>query len=393
MDSAHAVPPSIPRIPHVSQSLARLRHEIVRNRTSYLLLFPFVLLFGTFVVYPILASTYLSLTDYAGTKAPEFVGLDNFSQLLSLDVKPWPVAVDKNTNEPLFKCNGKQVPQSQVQSLTASGLSCTAAFARPSTILAKGYQQLGSFQWGGTTLIVGARDTRFWIALGNTIRYGVVVVALGILLGLGLALALQSQNKLNYLLRTLLFMPAVTSSLAVVTIWRYVFNSEDYGLANSLLRVFGFSQQTFLADAGWTLIIMILFALWSGVGYNTILFLAGLQAIPEQYYEAAAIDGAGRQARFFRITLPLLRPTLLYVIITGTISAFQVFDIVYVLFSGTEHIGGVLDSGLTIVPYLYERGFTRLQLGYATSIAEILFMIIFVLTLINLRIGRANEVA
>jgi multiple sugar transport system permease protein len=122
-----------------------------------------------------------------------------------------------------------------------------------------------------------------------------------------------------------------------------------------------------------------------------LLFLAGLQSISVDLYEVAAIDGASPRQRFWAITLPLLRPTLLYVLVTGTIGAMQVSEIVYVLFSNTEKVGGVLDSGLTIVPYLYENGFRHFDLGFASSIAWILFLIIFILTLINLRVGRVNE--
>jgi multiple sugar transport system permease protein len=122
-----------------------------------------------------------------------------------------------------------------------------------------------------------------------------------------------------------------------------------------------------------------------------ILFLAGLQNINPELYEVAAIDGAGPWQNFRKITLPLLRPTTLYVVITSIIGGFQVFEAVYILFAGSEGMGGVLDSGLTVVPYLYDSGFRLFQMGYASAIAWILFAIIFVLTLINLRVGRANE--
>lgn len=122
-----------------------------------------------------------------------------------------------------------------------------------------------------------------------------------------------------------------------------------------------------------------------------IFFLAGLQAISNDYVEAAAIDGATPLQRLWYVVLPLLRPTFIYVIITSTIGAFQVFDVGYVLFSQTSDVGGVLDSALTPVLYLYHMAFNRFKLGYASAIAWILFAVIIVLTLINLRVGRVNE--
>ncbi len=299
MASSSAAPPTMvsaveatrPSRPSAHLSLIK---QVSRARTSYVLLAPFFLLFSTFVVIPIVLSGYLSLQDYSGTKAPVFIGLENFAELMSLDIKPLPQATDKTSGELLYKCGTKQVPQSQADQLRASGASCTAVMARPGLVLAKGYQELARFvvPFTNTMLIIGASDTRFWISLWNTIKYSLVVVPIGIYLGLALALVLQRQNPLNFFLRTVFFLPSVTSTLAVITIWRYIFNSDSYGLANGFLTSLSFPKQTFLADATWTVPVMIIFALWGGVGYNMLLFLAGLQSIPRDYYDAAAIDGA-----------------------------------------------------------------------------------------------------
>jgi multiple sugar transport system permease protein len=121
-----------------------------------------------------------------------------------------------------------------------------------------------------------------------------------------------------------------------------------------------------------------------------VIFVAGLNSIPEEYYEAARIDGASTWQQFRSITLPLLRPVSTYVVVTSLIAAFQIFEAVYIVFrTQANTIGGVLDSGLMIVPYLYDIGFTHFQLGYASAIAWVLFVIIFVISLVNLRIGRA----
>ncbi|KAB2862744.1 MAG: sugar ABC transporter permease, partial [Anaerolineae bacterium] len=162
---------------------------------------------------------------------------------------------------------------------------------------------------------------------------------------------------------------------------------------NNMLIENGIVSQpiSFLNDPGWTMPVLVIMAIWGGFGYNMILFLAGLQNINQELYEVAAIDGAGPWASFRRITWPLLRPTTLYVVITSIIGGFQVFDSIYILYANSEGIGGPLDSGLTVVPYLYDKGFRLFQMGYASAIAWVLFIVIFFFTLINLRVGRVNE--
>jgi multiple sugar transport system permease protein len=131
--------------------------------------------------------------------------------------------------------------------------------------------------------------------------------------------------------------------------------------------------------------------IWSGLGYNIILLLAGLQTIPQTYYEAAQIDGASDWSKFWNITLPLLGPTLLFVVIMAIINSFQLFEQVYIMTAGTgESVGGVLDSALSIVAYLYDKGFQRFEMGYASAIAYVLFGIIFIATFINMRVGRSR---
>lgn len=231
-------------------------------------------------------------------------------------------------------------------------------------------------------------DERFVKALTNTATYVLAIVILNSAAGLGLAMAFRAPTIVNQICRAMFFLPAVTSTVAVSILWRIIFTSEDFGLANSILHLFGQPSISFFSKQEWTLPIIVLVTLWGGVGSTMIIFLAGLQSIPHDLIEAAAIDGAQSGQRFWYITLPLLRPTTLYVVITGMIGAFQIFDVVYLMYPAVGNVGGPLDSALFIVPYLYDRGFNRFQLGYASSIAWVLFIIIFILTLINLRLGR-----
>jgi len=205
---------------------------------------------------------------------------------------------------------------------------------------------------------------------------------------------LQQQSLVNMVLRTIFFLPFVTSGVAITVVWGWIFRGKAYGLVNSTrIEVFGAEDVIpFLDDPAYMMPILIFMAIWGGIGYNMILYLAGLGSIPADLYEAATVDGASTRQKFFNITLPLLRPTILFLLVTGIIGSFQLFDQAYILFSNVgEGAGGTLDGALTIVGYLYERGFQLFQLGYASAIAWVLFIIIFVFTLLNLWVGRIND--
>ncbi|MEV0234956.1 sugar ABC transporter permease [Nonomuraea sp. NPDC050786] len=237
-----------------------------------------------------------------------------------------------------------------------------------------------------------AGDARFRHALGNTALYVVGSVVLGTLLSLCLALAFNGTGWLHRIMRTVFFLPSVTSSIALMLMWKWVLFPSDVGLANTIVSWFGGSAVAWLATPALAIPILVLMSVWGGMGYGMVLYVAGLGSIPEEYYEAARIDGASTWRQFRHITLPLLRPVTTYVVVTGLIGAFQVFEAVYIVFStGANTVGGVLDSGLMIVPYLYDQGFTHFRLGYASAIAWVLFLIIFVLSLVNLRVGRAMK--
>ncbi|MDX2079016.1 MAG: sugar ABC transporter permease [bacterium] len=365
--------------------------RIWEARTSYILLLPFIILFSTFILLPVGISGYLSLTDYRGspTKGPEYVGFENFQDLLGLQIARQTQATDEDTGELLFECGEEEdVLASAVSGFTSTGIACVPQYTRSRDLLEKGYGDIGVVEVSeGNRFIIGATDKRFWKAMVNTITYVMWVVPLGVVLGLSLALILQKNTLINLIFRIIFFLPSVTSTIAIAVVWRWIFNSENYGLINGYIE----NNITFLADQNWTMPILVLMAVWGGMGYTMILFLAGLQSIPASLYEAAQIDGATPFKSLMYITIPLLRPTLLYVVVTGTITAFQVFDSVYVVFRSVERIGGVLDSGLTVVPYLYDTGFgDTFQMGDASAIAWVLFAIIFLLTMVNLRLGRVE---
>lgn len=245
---------------------------------------------------------------------------------------------------------------------------------------------LGNYQ----TLIMD--DSRFHKALLNTSLYVLGSVILGMIASLSLAIALQEDTKSNRILRVIFFLPSVTSGIAIVLVWGWVFRGDDVGLLNALFNVVGLPKVEWLATPNLAIPILIFMSMWGGAGFGMILFLAGLNSIPAMYYEAAVIDGAGPRERFRYITLPLLRPVMVYVGITGMIGAFQIFEGVYLLFpTSVGSIGGLKDMALMIVPYLYDMGFNKFRLGYASAIAWVLFAIIFAISMINLRITRSLE--
>jgi multiple sugar transport system permease protein len=233
-------------------------------------------------------------------------------------------------------------------------------------------------------------DPLFWKAMGNTVLYVIGVVPAGIIFSLLLAVAIDQRISFKNFFKSIFFLPTVTAIVAVSVIWKWLYAGEKYGLFNYFIMKFGFQPVDWLASPYWTLPSIIIMSVWAGVGYNMIIFLAGLQTIPHVMYEAAEIDGAGFWHKFFHITLPLLRPTIVFVTMMSFIVSFQVFEQVYIMTGGQGGLGGVLNSGLTIVAYLYDKGFQKFQMGYASALAYIIFIWIFVLTILNKRLMKSN---
>jgi multiple sugar transport system permease protein len=212
----------------------------------------------------------------------------------------------------------------------------------------------------------------FWQALGNTLYFVAVGVPLSIGASLGAALLLHSRlARFKPLFRTALFAPVVTTLVAVAVIWRYMFNTR-YGLLNYALGGIGIDPIDWLGDPHWAMPAIILFAVWKNFGYNMIIFLAGLQSIPEELYEAARIDGASIWRQFASVTLPMLSPVVLLVGILTIAGYFQLFAEPYVMTQG-----GPLQSTVSVLYFMYEEGFKWWNLGSASAMAFVLFLLIF----------------
>jgi multiple sugar transport system permease protein len=222
----------------------------------------------------------------------------------------------------------------------------------------------------------------FWQAFGNTLYFVVVGVPLSLAVSLGMALALNSRlARWQPVFRTSLFAPVVTTLVAVAVIWRYLFNTH-YGLLNYALGTIGIPRIDWLGDPHWAMPSIILFAVWKNFGYNMIILLAGLQAIPEELYEAARLDGASAWRCFRFITLPMLAPVLMMVGILTVAGYFQLFAEPYVMTQG-----GPLQSTVSVLYFMYEEGFKWWNLGSASAVAFLLFLFIFAVTALQLRVA------
>ena len=233
-------------------------------------------------------------------------------------------------------------------------------------------------------------DPRFWKAIKNTVIYTLGVIPPGVVLSLLLAIAVDQQIKFKNFFRIIYFIPSVTSVIALSVIWKWLFAGEKYGLINYFLLSLGLKPIDWLMSPVWTLPAIMIMSIWAGIGYNMILFLAGLQTIPSTVYEAADIDGANVLEKFWHITLPLLKPTMVFVVIMGFIASFQVFERIYIMTESEFGIGGVLDSALTLVAYLYDMGFRKFQMGYASALGYVVFIVIFLVTIINLKFVKSR---
>jgi multiple sugar transport system permease protein len=223
----------------------------------------------------------------------------------------------------------------------------------------------------------------FWQAFGNTLYFVVVGVPLSITVSFGAALLLHSRLvRFRGLLRTALFAPVVTTLVAVAVIWRYLFNPH-YGVLNYVLGRLGIPPIDWLGDPHWAMPAIIVFAVWKNFGYNMIIFLAGLQSIPEPLYEAARIDGASTWRQLRHLTLPLLAPIVAMVNVLTIAGYFQLFAEPYVMTQG-----GPMQSTVSVLYFMYEEGFKWWNLGSASAVAFMLFLFIFGVTALQLRLAR-----
>ena len=219
----------------------------------------------------------------------------------------------------------------------------------------------GSSQWAGFENYKRLfSDPAVWQATGNTLKYVLMVIPFIIIFSLLVAVLLNQKIKGKSIYRVIYFLPMVAAPAAVAMVWKWLFNSE-FGLINYLLSLIGIQGPQWVSDPNFALIAIAIVGIWSAVGYNMILLLAGLQEIPKDYYEAASIDGAGSIRQFFSVTLPLVSPSLYFVMVTSIISAFQVFDVIFMMIDKTSM---AIESTQSLVYLFYQHSFTVNDKGY-----------------------------
>ena len=228
-------------------------------------------------------------------------------------------------------------------------------------------------------------DRRFWNALKNTIYYTVIMVPLQVIFALLAGLALQKISKFNSFIRSVYFLPAICSMTIIAITWSFLINN-DFGIYTYWLRRIGINLPNLLNNTTWAMPTMILIGIWRNLGFKMVVLVAGLQGIPETFYEAAEVDGVTPIKKLFKITIPMLMPTLTFVIVDSVISSFQVFDQVYVMTKG-----GPLFSTETLVQYIYSNAFEKSNMGYASAVAVMLLFITLLASVPLFKIMKRDE--
>lgn len=328
---------------------------------GWLMLSPNIIGFTIFFAGPLLLSFYLSFTNSTVGQIPQITGLENYLNIFALDIKALPT------------------PDSALQSA-----------------LTFGYTPLGAINLLGTTYVLGAKDTLFWLSLRNTINYCFILVPLSVIPALGFSLILNSKLPGMKFYRAIYFLPSVAAVVGTALIWRWLYDPTigfiNYAITGVINLINGLGLQipnpevAWLTGPGTVLLSMVLLSAWQVVGFNTVLFLAGLQGIPRELHEAAAIDGADGWLTLRHITVPMLAPTTFFVVITTVITGLQVFNEPYALFPALP----IPENAVTSVYYLYNQGFFRFNFGYASAIAWVVFALIFLVTMAQFRLQRSN---
>jgi multiple sugar transport system permease protein len=336
--------------------------------TAWLLMAPAVLGLLIFMIVPFFMAFYLSFTDtrLMSPNPAEMVGLDNYKQLLGIKVismEPW---VDPDTGE---------YPRSR-------------AILRSEEYKEERLQELTQFNLFGSRYLVAAGDPVFWQGLLNNFKFVLVVVPLQTAFALLLAILINQKIVGANLYRALYFTPVVVPMVVVAVIWFFLYN-PGVGTINSFVQAISFGlvgPQDWLADPRLAFLCIMLVSIWQGVGFQMVIFLAGLQEIPQEMYEAAAIDGCNKVQEFFYVTLPQLRNTVIFVVIATTILAFQLFTQVDIMTGG-----GPSNASMTTILHVVNEGRRQLRAGYASSITVIFFLIVLVVSILQRVVVREER--
>jgi len=342
------------------------------ERLAYLLLVPTLVVLFLIAFYPLGSVFYTSFTDrrFASGDEPEFIALDNYSNLLSLTVaslepevnEAGEVVRDPDTGEIDYPPAVEVLPRQP-----------------------RRYRELTQFSLFGNRYVIGATDAEFIQAIIDTVAFTVVTVALETILGLGIALVVNSEFKGRGMMRVVMLVPWAIPTAVSSRMWEWMFKDTRAGFFNILSQDLGLGsgQIPFLVDQTWQLPAMIAIDVWKTTPFMALLLLAGLQLIPNDLYEAANVDGAGRVRQFWSVTLPLLRPTLAVALVFRTLDAIRVFDVFQIVLQKKRY---------SMASYAYYELIDGKAMGYSSAASVVIFFIIFIFAVIYIRmLGVSNE--
>ncbi len=353
-----------------------------RNRDSldaYLFLAPFLIVYSVFVIYPVIQAVYMSLYnwDLLAMDMKEFIGLKNYVSMVwgkGLTWDPQHLLIWRLVGLATIPLSWWSVRRGSLQRDTAGWLSVAAI------IFFGGLMGIHPGEAGGRW-----NDAVFWASLGNTIEFVLISTPLIVAVGLAMAMALNGSGRALGLYRTAFFASYVFSVSVLTLIWGYVLQPQR-GILAAFLSKFGVEPIPWLTDPQLAMPAIVIATLWWTVGFNMVLFLAGLQDIDPTLYEAAEIDGAGRLMQFRHITLPGLQRTTLMVVVLQIIASFQIFGQVYIMTRGGP--GG---STRVLIQHIYESGFRDFRLGYASAMSLFLFVLMFVVSFFQFRLSPEED--
>lgn len=350
--------------------MSKLKLAIREEKTAYKLLLPAFIILIIVAIYPLGTVFYTSLTDkrFAGTEETHFVGFENYKRLLSFTVKELPPVM--TSSSPIDKLEQEVDPE------TGESVYEKAIKILPRKPIR--YKELVQFNLFGKQYVIGATDPDFIQAIGNTLQFTIISVLFEAILGLGIALVVNSNFKGRGAMRAAMLVPWAVITVVSARIWHWMLQSSRVGLFNTILAKFGIGggQIAFLSEEIWQIPSMIVIDVWKTTPYMALLLLAGLQIIPMELYEAAAIDGAGKIKQFINITLPLLKPALAVALIFRTMDALRVFDLFQVVLGSREY---------SMATYNYFQLIGNRAMGYSSAVGVIIFITIFAFAILYIK--------
>jgi len=355
------------RFPRVSELQKR------EERLALLLLIPTFVILIAIAFYPLGSVFYTSLTDrvFASAQAVNFIGLDNYRNLLSLTIKELPPKIDENTGEPLLDPETGEIEyETSVSVLPRDPVR---------------FRELTQFSLFGTRYIVGASDRDFIWSIWDTLVFTIITVILELILGMIIALVVNTRFYGRGAMRAIMLVPWAILTAVSSRMWEYMLNPTRTGVINVIFQYLGLGdgQTPFLVDPQFQLKAMIAIDVWKTTSFMALLLLAGLQLIPKELYEAANVDGASKVRQFFAITLPMLRPTIAVALVFRTLDAVRVFDLFQIVLQQTRY---------SMASFAYYQLIGSQAMGYSSAASVIIFLIITIFAIWYIRmLGVESE--